>query len=141
MLEIYTHINWDPDRKGLRHFSWAAAGALAVIGAVFAFRADAITAPSLSLWAVAGAVVLSGAAVPEWLRPVYRVWMAITAPLAFGMQVLLLCVFFYLILTPVALVMRCLGRDPLHRRFRTDDAGFWVSHASPADLRRYFRQY
>jgi hypothetical protein len=50
-------------------------------------------------------------------------------------------VVFYLVFTPVGLVMRLLGRDPLQRRFDREAGTYWVDHVEPRSVEEYFRQY
>jgi len=90
--------------------------------------------------ALGALLVLAGVIVPERLGPVFRAWSAlghvlsrITTPVFLG------CVYF-LVLTPVGLVMRLLGRRPL---VRPDGApSWWVSRAPHArqrtDMERQF---
>lgn len=44
-----------------------------------------------------------------------------------------MAVVFFGVLTPVALVMRLSGRDPLRRRFDRDAASYWLARDSRPD--------
>lgn len=71
-------------------------------------------------WLVGGlAIVLAGMA-PGVLRPVYRGWMAIGRALGWANTKLILGMIYFLILCPVGLIMRLIGRDPLARSFIRD---------------------
>ena len=141
MHGIYEHIDWDPGARELRLFGWSAGGALAVLTLVISWHAGAFVTPA-KVTATASCTLLVVATVfsPSLLW-VYRCWMAATVPVGVCLQVLLLCVFFYVVLTPVALVMRMLGRDPLARRFDGSAPSHWIPCRHHGDPRRYFRQY
>jgi hypothetical protein len=55
-------------------------------------------------------------------------------------HVVLLLVF-AVVVTPVALLLRLLGRDPLERRPDPRAATYWVDRKTEPDPRRYFRQF
>ena len=70
------------------------------------------------LWAVALAVLLivPGLVAPRILAPAYRLWMKLAEVLAWINTRILLGVVFYLVVTPIGLIMRLLGRGPGGRR-------------------------
>ena len=55
-------------------------------------------------------------------------------------HVLLLLVF-YGVVTPIGLVLRLAGRDPMHRKLDRAAATYWVRRPQPQGVERYFRQY
>ena len=61
-------------------------------------------------------------------------------PIGFVVSFVLLAVFYFLLLTPVALVFRLIGRDALRRRFDAAAPSYWVPHKTNQDLQRYFHQ-
>jgi len=65
----------------------------------------------------------------------------LTFPIGFILSHVLLAIVFYLVITPVGLVMRLLGRDPLQRKFNREASTYWVDHAEPKSVEEYFRQY
>jgi hypothetical protein len=54
---------------------------------------------------------------------------------------LLLLVVYYLVLTPIGLLMRLIGYDPLQRRFDRSAQSYWTPHDPAADDARYFKQF
>ena len=139
--EIYEHINWFPDRRHLRFFGWSAGGALFVIATVLGLHAGAFGTASRVLILMGLMLIALGCVAPQGLFGVYRVWMGVTAPLFFCFQTLLLILFFFAVLTPVALVLKVLRRDSLKRTFDRNAASYWVPRRAPPPSRRYFRQY
>jgi hypothetical protein len=53
----------------------------------------------------------------------------------------MMAILFYLVITPVGLVFRLVGRDAMNRRFDPSLPSYWVEHRMPASLERYFRQF
>jgi len=103
------------EKKQLRDFGLIVGGIFAVIGVWPAvFRAQA-TRP----WALALAVALIGPALvfPRSLTYPYRVWMKVGEILAWINTRIILSVIFYGLVTPMGIVMRLFGHDPMHRRF------------------------
>lgn len=85
-----------------------------------------------------GAVGAAGLLWPPSVRPIYRAAMVITRPIGFVVAQVLLSLLYFLVLTPVALLLRATGHDPLQRR----PPGSWRTVSNPTrDLRRAFRQY
>src|SRR5947209_8661384 len=50
---------------------------------------------------------------PAWVRPVFVGWMVLVFPVGWLVSRLLLAVVFYGLLTPMGLLLRLLGHDPL----------------------------
>lgn len=103
------------DSRSLRSFGFLVGGVFLLIGTwPFALRAEAPR-----VWAiVAGAILVAPALVyPRALAPIHRGWMKIGRLLGWINTRIVLSVIYYLILTPIGLVLRWLGQDPLRRRF------------------------
>ena len=66
---------------------------------------------------------------------------AVSLPIGFVVSHIVMAVMFYVILTPVGLVFRLIGRDPLQRRFDRQAASYWVPRERVTDPRRYYRQF
>lgn len=141
LSDIYSHVNWSPSRRELRHFSWGLAGALCVFTLLVTWRGGAVPRLAWGTLPAAGMLVTAGLAAPRSLLPVYRGWMALTTPVGFAAQRLALILVFYALLTPIALVFKILGRDPLNRRLDRDADSYWIPHKPATDPKQYFRQF
>jgi len=78
-------------------------------------------------WILAAAVFFAGTglfAVPV-LRPIHTGWMKFAYALAWVNTRLLLGLFFYLVMTPVGLLMRLFGKDFLEERLDRSAASYW----------------
>ena len=86
-----------------------------------------------------GALLALGAlAVPTRLGPVQRAWMGLARAISKVTTPMVMGIVFFLVMTPIGLVMRLFGRRPLVRR--EQGGGFWVAPASGgrSDLKRQF---
>jgi len=53
----------------------------------------------------------------------------------------ILAAIYYAVLTPIGLLMRLVGYDPMCRRRDANAASYWTSREPVDDVRRYFRQF
>jgi hypothetical protein len=79
--------------------------------------------------------LLAGFFLQPLLRPLYIGWMKFAFVLGWINARLILGVFFYLVLTPLGLVMRLFGRDVLYRKFDRKATTYWVKR-EPAEFKR-----
>jgi hypothetical protein len=92
--------------------------------------------------AAAGAVVaILGFTVPRAVRPVFIALMVINYPIGWVVTHLVMAFIFYLVVTPLAVIMKLSGRDPMERRFEATAKTYWKPRPSETDSRRYFRQF
>ncbi len=87
-----------------------------------------------------GVLLLAGLVVPGKLGPVYRGWMGFALLISKVTTPIFMGVTYFLVLTPVALVMRLLGRNPMVHRPVSDS--FWAPRSpesgTRSDLNRQF---
>lgn len=104
------------DRKGLRGFGLVTGG---LIAALFGWFFPWLLETGLPLWpwAVGGALTLWALVAPASLQPVHRWWMRLALLLSRITTPIVLGAVFFLVIVPVALLMKMMGRDPMARRF------------------------
>ena len=142
-------IDWKPDARRLRQFAVVWFVGFGLIGLLVAWRKGAWDAPGwhggwvapLVLWAVAAVVGLVGYVLPRAVKPVYVVWMGIALPIGWLVTHLILAGIFYLVFTPIGLVFRLIGRDPLQRKFAPEAETYWIRRHPVDDMKRYLRQF
>ena len=78
---------------------------------------------------------------PRLIQPVYVGWMVLAFPIGWTVSQAMLVVMFYGLFTPIALLFRLIGRDPLHRVRRPGLETYWSPKPSSTDLRSYFKQF
>jgi hypothetical protein len=137
LIELHT----DPTTRQLRQFAGLTLPLFAVIvGTILWWRFDQTVAPGV-IGGLALVFAVIGTLRPAVARPVYLGWMYAAYPIGWLIGHLLLGVVFFLILTPIGLLMRMVGRDPLSRRFDDTRTSYWDTRDERPEPSRYFRQY
>jgi len=133
-------VNWNPGKKDLRAFAGMWLVFFCAAAAYLHFRTGyAWLAPY-----VGGAAVIIGGlglAVPAAVKPIYVGWMIAAFPIGWTISHLLLGAIFYLLITPVGLLIRALGHDPMKRKFEPEATTYWSEHRTGGDPSSYFRQF
>ena len=104
-----------PDKKGLRDFGLMMGGLFVVF---FGLLLPWLFSVSFPLWPWIVAGILSGLAltVPNGLKPIYQGWMFLTIILAWINTRLILSIVFYLLITPMGLIMRLFGKNAMKNK-------------------------
>ena len=122
-----------------RAFGIVFACVFATIGSFPLFSGD-----QLRLWAVGvSAVFLTSAfALPTVLRPLNMLWFRFGMLLHKIINPLVMGLLFFLTVTPIAFIMRLMGKDPLNRRFEPTVSSYWIKRDAgaphPETMRRQF---
>ncbi|MDK2971680.1 MAG: hypothetical protein PWP23_1435 [Candidatus Sumerlaeota bacterium] len=134
-------INKNPSEKELRWFAglWFPAFFL-VIGLILGIRFYLwpIVYP---MWAVVALIGFFGVFVPGPMKYLYLAWMYAAFPIGWTVSHLALGITYYLVMTPIGLLLRAAGKDPMERKFLKDAPTYWIEHRTGGDRQRYFRQY
>jgi len=138
---MLTEIQWHPTAKQLRVFG--VGGLLASIAAalVLHFAWGTATLWPMLVLAAGTAICLCSLVSPRLARVLYIGLTLAAMPIGFVVSFILLAAFYFLLLTPVALVFRLIGRDVLYRRFDAAAESYWVPHKPSEDMERYFHQF
>jgi len=133
-------LNKTPSRRELALFGllWLIFFA---IGGIVLFRRDAPLILAVAAWAAAVLVPAVGWLVPAWMRIVYLGMSLVTFPIGLVVSYLLMAAIYYLLLTPVGLLMRMAGRDPMNRQFDARADSYWTAREADEGIDRYFRQW
>jgi hypothetical protein len=132
-------IRWNPSLRELRQFAALWIVFFSGIGAYLYYHYGAGTWPTVA-WVVAAGVGLPGLTFPALLRPIYVGWMLAAFPIGWTISHLLLGSIFYLVITPLGLMLRLFGHDPMRRKFEPEAKTYWIEHAR-SETARYFRMY
>jgi hypothetical protein len=146
MVNPFKDINWKPDLVERRKFARNLSLGFPIVAVVWFVIILLVTGkpnyPFLIYTAVVGTSL--GAvlyALPQIALPFYCFWFFISCCIATVVSNLLLVIFFYLILTPVGLLMRLIGRQPVQRAPDKQAATYWRDVDQVQDNRRYFSQF
>lgn len=72
---------------------------------------------------------------------IYRTWMFAALPIGWTISHVILGIVFFLVMTPIGLLMRASGKDPMTRVPDPRATTYWVPHVKPAHTKRYFQQF
>ena len=123
----------------LRRFAVSTGVAVTLIfGWFFPWLAD--LKPNLSVMTIAALWIIWGLLFPATLRPIYKGWMLFGSIMGRFMTPLILSIIYFFLITPVGLIMRLLGNDPLHRKLDSSVDSYSVisEDIEPEDLEKPF---
>lgn len=105
-----------------RAFGLIMAGGLGTL-ALFRY----VWAGSITVWliALAGLFLFTALVMPAWLAPVQAVWMKLAGVLGFVNSRILLTIVFALVITPIALLLRLLGKRPIGLGRQPGATSYW----------------
>jgi hypothetical protein len=127
------------DKKELRKFSLVIGIFLIVLGGLSCWRS---TGHYPWLFIVAITILLVGFAMPMLLKPIHKVWMILAVLMGWVVTRIILAVLFYLIVTPIGLSIRLLGKDFLDLEFSDDTSSYWILRKEvKKDRSDYERQF
>ena len=133
-------INWNPSRKELRVFAVLEVLFFGIVSWMLYDKTGSLTV-AYTTFGIAAIVGIVGFCLPKFMRIVYVVWMAAVMPIGLVVSYLVLGFAFFLVVTPIGLVMRLCGRDPLQRQFDKDATTYWIPRPPNQNSKRYFRQF
>jgi hypothetical protein len=111
------------DKKELRTFAITLFIALSILGGILFWRRGNVALIPLGIGLV---LLVTGLLRPGILRPVHKAWMILALALGFITSHLILAIIYYLVFTPLGLIMRSLRKDPLQRKYDQEAATYWT---------------
>jgi len=133
-------INRNPSRKELQVFGVCWLGFFGILGAVLFWR-TAFSAIVVALWIFAVVIPLAGWFLPSFMKAVFVCMSYATYPIGMTVSFLILAFVFYLVITPIGIIIKILGYDPLKRKFDPNVKSFWIEKEAKKSLDSYFRQF
>ena len=113
------------DRKGLREFGLVTGAAVVgLFGLFFPWMLE-LDWPVWP-WAIAAPLWLLALIHPPWLRGIYRAWMRFGLLASRVMTPLVLGIVFFVMISPMAMVRRLMGKDPMQRALDPDQGSYRV---------------
>ena len=146
---MIVQLDFRPDSRQLRQFGFVALVAFGLLGAVilwkgglFGFRFGSAARPiAFGMWALGALCAFLSVVWPQGNRALFVALSVLAFPIGFLLSHVVLAILFFGILTPVGLLLRLLGHDPLDRSFQKDRRSYWVDLPEGTRQRDYFRQF
>jgi len=115
----------DTSSKEIRKFALVIAIALGVIGSFIYVKSGNFDVVGW-LWGIGLLFLILGFIFPSVLRPIYMIWMLLAYFIGGVISRIILTVLFYVVLTPIGLVLRLFGKDFLDQKFEKNRKSYWV---------------
>ncbi|MDH3719217.1 MAG: SxtJ family membrane protein [Planctomycetota bacterium] len=133
-------VKKDFSRRELLWFGPLFALFVGIVGAILIYRFH-VNIAAFVLWAISAVLIVIYYVIPAVRRPVYLGWMYAVMPIGWVISHVLLTGIYLLLITPIGLLMRLVGYDPMKRRFDRSAETYWVTREPTPDMNRYFKQY
>lgn len=126
-----THDIPELDAAGLRQFALVTG---AIVAGLFGLALPWVFGFAYPLWPwiLAGVLGAWGLLAPRSLRPVYRAWMRFGLLMNRVVTPVVLGILFYVVITPVAVFMKLVRRDPMGRSLDSDASSYRIPSRKPA---------
>ena len=130
-------VDWTPDAKKLRQFGIGVLIFTAAVGGHMLWRGRPAAHIVLPMGSILGAITLAW---PAAGQRIYTVWMSIALVIGTIVSTLAMAATYYLIVTPLGLLLRARGRDSLNLT-RKPGPSYWIPIEQPADKTYYERLF
>ena len=125
-----------------RAFGCTVGSMLMLIGAAKTFVAGAISSVACLIFALGALLLLLGIFVPSRLSAPNRLWLKVGTAIAKVVNPIIFALLFFLVVTPMALFMRIVGKRPLRLAADRTAATYWIEREPPSGaastMRRQF---
>ena len=138
-LPFFQHVKWRPDTRELRRFAVAMLIGFSLLGLFSVWRASGITTGAIILWSI-GVVLAIAAFVPKLGRVAYLSVYLPTSVIGYVVSHVILTLMFFLLITPLGIILRLMGKDPLQQR-RGKHKTAWTSVKRAKNEDSYYRQF
>ena len=72
---------------------------------------------------------------------IYHAWMTVVYPIGWLITHALMAMIFYLLVTPIGLLVQLSSHDPLKRKLDRSAKTYWSPHNTSENTKRYFQQF
>lgn len=144
-------LELDPKPRTLAQFAWFAVIGLPLLAAMVLRFATGLKMTDPAIWTHRAMLATAGVAVLQLVaflagfrqlsKALYAGLMIVFFPVGFVVSLVLLTVIYFLVITPLALVFRLIGRDALGRKPDPSRASYWRDRGEPRAVASYFKLY
>ncbi|MBM3298643.1 MAG: hypothetical protein FJY85_01660 [Deltaproteobacteria bacterium] len=95
------------------------------------------------IWMGGGALLAATRIVTPLFRMIFKLWIRFSVILGFFISRTLLTLIFFLVITPMGLIMRLMGKDPMDRKFDPRADTYWKKKEPETEqtVERYEKQF
>ena len=135
-------INWSPSGKEIKGFGRSMLIGFGIIGAVFFFFFDH-TKTAMGLWIFGVLAFAFSYLVPKLALLIYYPWMGVSFVMGSIISYLIVAFIFFILITPVAIIFKIIGRDPLSLKVEKSAGSYWiqVKRTKPYNVKTYEAQF
>jgi hypothetical protein len=145
MMNPFGEVNWNPGFAEKRKFAVSCIVGFPVLAGFFSLITWLATQAWKPFFVWLGVIGFAVGVVlwllPSMARPFYLAWHFIGCCIGFIVGNILLIAFYYIIITPIGLLLQGWGRLSLRKSFNKEASTYWVDVKKKVDLNRYYRQF
>jgi hypothetical protein len=146
MVNPFRETNWNPGAQERRRFAASLMIGFPCLAAalliVMRLRGtDWHFTPPIILAAAGAALGALLWVTPPIARPVYVAWYAVACAIGFVVGNVALAAIYFLLFTPVGLVLRAMNRRSFRKNFDRAATTYWRDAKPPAEPAHYYRQF
>jgi len=123
----------------LKKFGFVLSAVVCILGIIFSFKHKTIYVWPFVLGAI---FFVMNLIYPIYLKPIRFILMRISFAIGWVNTKVLLFLTFYLVITPIGLIMRIFGKDLLNQKIERNKSSYWIEREEvPFDKSRYERLF
>lgn len=142
-------INLNPDESTLRQFGWIALfgfGFIALIAwndwLIFSFGLGAAKPYVAGISGGLGVLsALFSLVYPKANQPIFAGLSILTYPIGFVLSYVIMGTLFYVLIAPLAIFFKIVGRDAMHRSYDPEATSYWSDPRPARPKEAYFKQF
>jgi hypothetical protein len=122
MIEEIKHIKCG--KRELRNFGITLGIIFGLLGGLLLWREKGYV---VTFFMLSGFFLVFGLALPGLLKQIYKVWMTLALIMGWVMTRVILSILFYLLVTPIGLAARLVGKNFLDKKFKSENSNsYWI---------------
>jgi len=145
MINPFKDVNWQPDIAARRGFGKSLVIGFPIMAAVLScivrWNSGAWAEWPITLGSCGVLLGLFCFALPQFALPFYLFWYGLACSIGIVVSNVILAAVYYLTVTPVGLLLRIFGKDPMQRRIDPSAPTYWQDAEKNTPAERYFRQF
>jgi hypothetical protein len=146
MINPFLEVNWRPGSLEKRKFAQSLVVGFPTMAVALLLVNKIVTGtwrvePSLGIGAGGAGLGLLLLLFPAITRPFYVAWYFVACCMGLVISNVLFVGFYLLVVTPIGLLLRGLGRPPLRKAPDKQAATYWQPAEQISDPKRYYRQF